>query len=458
MRNLAKTAAAMVAAMGVLAAARSASAANGVAFVHGTGDYTQSTAVTSYWTQASLDTMRGGRKYVVAGYQGASQDAKTSFPTIASQLSSFISANGISWGTNAGLVIVTHSNGINPTRYMLSHASYNADTQAVWNVTQKVVSIAGSMKGTPLADKVTNGGTLASFANSITSFFGSNWSSPAVWLQRTDRMATANANGDFGLCPATNGGARNTSFSSTPVDTVVGSDVYAMIFSGDANCGGYGMTVGLKAAKLYAFGSACADGFIGCDSADYFGTNKVWDARLNHNQSRRSCHGAGGTVLSDINSTIGYAAPADYTISPAAQACNATTQGWSGSTSTSNYTYWYGCTTAMQTDANTDFDCYSAYGYDNGLTAPNNFSSTAYSNPAYYANTGGTVCPDSWQGDGHCDLCLVAKYGYDGTSGATGADDCVNNGAGTTNSCYDIAYNGNTGVNAIQYLHYSATH
>ncbi|MEO7094956.1 MAG: hypothetical protein ABI175_16980, partial [Polyangiales bacterium] len=131
---------------------------------------------------------------------------------------------------------------------------------------------------------------------------------------------------------------------------------------------------------------------------------------------------------------------------------------WTGATSTSNYTYWYGCTTAMQSDANTDFDCYTAYGYDNGLTAPNNFASTAYSNPAYYANTGGTVCPDSWHGDGHCDLCLIAKYGYDAKEGSTGADDCVNKGAGTTNSCYDLAYNGNTGVNAIQYLNYSASH
>jgi hypothetical protein len=470
MRNLAKTAAAMVAAVGVLAAARSASAANGVAFIHGTGDYTQATAVSSYWTQSSLDTMRGGRKYVVAGYQGASQDAKTSFPTIASQVASFINANGIAYGTNAGLVLVTHSNGVNPTRYIISHASYNSDTQTVWNVTQKVVAIAGSMKGTPLADSVTNGGTFASFANSITSFFGSDWSKPAVWLQRTDRMATANANGDFGLCPATNGGARNTSFSSTSLDTVVGSDVYAAVWSSDAYCGGYSMTAGLKAAKVYAFGySACADGFIGCDSADYFGTNKVWDARINHNQSRRSCHGSGAAVLSDINATIGYAIPADYAIAPGAQACNATTQGWQSAAPFSGYNYWYGCTSAMKGDANTDVDCFAAYGGDNGLVAPTNFTSTGYSNSAYYS--GGSVCPDSWRGDGECDLCMLAKYGYDAKDGATGADDCVNaagddgvvrSGTGKTNKCADLAYYNSTAQSfsggAIGYYSYTATH
>jgi hypothetical protein len=107
----------------------------------------------------------------------------------------------------------------------------------------------------------------------------------------------------------------------------------------------------------------------------------------------------------------------------------------------------------MKSDTNTDYDCFVSYGGDNGLVAPNDWSATAYGNNANYSGSG---CSDSWLGDGDCDLCLLAKYGYDAANGGTGPDDCVNNGAGTTNVCYDIALDGST--NHLSYLKYTASH
>ncbi|GAC1355455.1 MAG: hypothetical protein NVSMB47_08930 [Polyangiales bacterium] len=458
MHNLKTLAAFGVAVGALLVAGKAGATGSGVAFVHGTGDYSTSAAVSNYWTQSSIDTMRGGRKYVVVGYSGASQDAMTSYSSVANQISSWGSSAGITYGSasNDGLVVVTHSNGSNPVRYIYAHSSASSATYNVWYWTRKAIFVAGDDKGTPLADKVTSAGTLASIGNSITSFFGSNSSNPAVWQQRTDRMSTYNSNGTFGSTPANSGGGSVTSLNGNPIDTVVGTDVYAAVWSGDAYCGGYWMTAGLKAAKIYGFGySACADGFIGCDSANYVGSNVVWDGRINHNQSRRSCHGSGSAIGNDINGVIGnYAIPSDYTIAPAAQACNATTQGWTGSGTTS--TYWYGCTSSMQTDANTDHDCFVSYGGDNGWVAPADVAQTAYNNSSYYANLGVSGCQDSWLGDGHCDLCLIAKYGYDSASGSTSDGDCVNQGSGTSNSCYDVAYNGY--ASQIQYLQYTATH
>src|SRR6185312_262814 len=119
----------------------------------------------------------------------------------------------------------------------------------------------------------------------------------------------------------------------------------------------------------------------------------------------------------------------DYTISPSAQACNATTQGWQSASPYAGYNYWYGCTSTMHSDANQDFDCEVAYGADDGYVMPDNYTSSAYGVASNY-NNGGAGCSDSWLGDGECDMCLIAKYGYDSQTGSTQDGDCVNRGAG----------------------------
>ncbi len=439
----------------------------GVVFVHGTGDYTASTAVSSYWTQASINTMRGSySKYLVVGYNGMSKagfDA-ASYGSILDQIYNWTQFSGVQ-----GIVVVTHSNGSNPIRYAAVHyTGLSASRKAVVDKIRKIVEVAGDNRGTVLADKVTTSGSLLAIGNGVTSFFGNNWNGAAVWQQRRDRMGNCtsaggctgyNGDGTFGSSSTCYGGA--TACAGKPVETIAGNTVYAAIWSSDAHCGGdsvagYWYTAGLKATLLYAQangGGSCSDGFVPCDSAKYHGTNYMDDSRLNHNQSRRSCRGSGSTVNARISSTTWTTAiPSDYTIAPGAQACNSTVAGdfpkVGGGT-----VYQWGCTTAQRSDATTDIDCYSAYGGDNGYVAPAAFNYTGYSNSAYYA---GSVCPDSWLGDGECDMCLLAKYGYDSKTGSAVDDDCVNKGAGFTNKCGDILWDYATSSN--KYYSYTVTH
>jgi hypothetical protein len=120
-------------------------------------------------------------------------------------------------------------------------------------------------------------------------------------------------------------------------------------------------------------------------------------------------------------------------------------RGWQSAAPYAGGNFYYGCTSAMQTDTNTDPDCQVAYGGDNG----NNFTfNSGYSSSVTVTNSDGTTssaslpvtdsyatswfgnpslvnCSDSWLGDGICDMCLVAKYGFDAKPGTNSADDCV---------------------------------
>ncbi len=406
-----RTGIALAAGLAVMLGAATASASKGIVFVHGTGDNTQASALSNYWTQSSINSMAGSTPYLVVGYSGGSCNAKGfdinnnpctgSWSTIGDQIASWASSHGIT-----SIVIVTHSNGINPVRYMLAHKTATANVQTAMNLTRKVVSVAGDMKGTPLADKVFNGG---SFDQTVGSAFGYN--NAAVKEQITTTMATDNGNGTY------IGGAGTASPGGVPMATVHGTGVSASFWSSNGTCGGYWLSVGLSLTRCLGWGcGACSDGFIGCDSATYQGTDvgnngKTW----NHNQSRRSCNGVASYITNAINSAPNWttAPPPDYGtgLTPAGEACNATFQGWWDS----NH-YSYGCTSAMQTDGNIDIDCEAAYGYESvnsptpNYSVPADYNLTAYSNNAYYWNLSAGTCSDSWLGDGICDLCLVAKY------------------------------------------------
>jgi len=448
--------------------ALAAPGADGVFFVHGTGNQPTPTTqvnptggvVSAYWTQSSINTMikdpaGGNWTYGAAGYSGATYNALSTAYNVGTQLEQFYRQNA----AVLNIVLVTHSNGNNPVRYMMAHPTYLDQqgtpygTELSW--VRRVIFIAGDNTGTPLADKVTQSGTFANIANDIISAFGlGNYNNPAVLQQVQATMATYNGNGTF---------ASGTTPGGIGTYYVYGTNVYANIFSGDAWCGGYATTVGLKACQIYGWGSSSAatDGFIGVNSSTYVGTAGMsGDSRLNHNQSRQSCHGSGATVASlahGAQSGAFTAIPPDYTISPIAQACNATVQGWQTASPYAGNFYWYGCTSAMRTDGNTDFDCQTSYGGDNGYdlsAAEYPTTQSSYFVNSYYS--GGTGCSDSWLGDGQCDLCLMAKYGYDSASGSTQDDDCVNLGTGTNNSCADLADYDQTG--AIGYYGYTAKH
>ncbi len=529
MRNSFKSVLAIGAAAATLAVAGVAGAtstANGVFFVHGTGDYadavsptlnpTSGTAVKNYWMQFSLDKMRtspvDGSKwnYGVAGYAGAAQNAQTTYATVGAQMFNFYH----SYGPLLNMVVVTHSNGSNPVRYLLAHptamiADNGGSTCAAKlfggtcagttypGIVKRVVMIAGDNSGTPLADLVTSSGSFANIGNELVKFFGGgSYNVPAVYQQIQANMTTYNGNGTF---------ATNAAPGVAPSYYVDGTAVYATIGSSDAACGydendpdatgscgtckwydapcwisngvcnakkaaaravdvagGYATTAALYAAAKYGWGSfsASTDGFIGVNSATSFGSYGWSDARFNHNQSRRSCHGGGTQLASLIHGAMGNTfdtIPADYTTPLGVQACNTTTSGWQSASPYAGNFLWSGCTQAMSTDGATDFDCQSTLGGDNGNVLP--ASEHAGTSSSYFVNSyysGGTGCSDTWRGDGECDLCLLAKYGADSAPGTSGADDCVDKGTGTTNHCADLAYYDQT--SAWGYYSYTANH
>jgi len=493
----------MGATVGALLCARTASAApaaDGVFFVHGTGDFTapstslnptNGTAITSYWTQSSINSMiadpaGGNWAYGVAGYPGASQNAQTAYATVATQLLGF-------WRADApmmNVVVVTHSNGSNPIRYLLAHptaivtdplhgnvcAGYIVGgtcttgyyTGALAGFVKKVVFIAGDNAGTPLADKVTQAGTLANIANNIVSDIlgpNSSYNTPSVVQQVQANMASYNSNGTFATGATPNGMATNI---------VYGSGVNAGLFSSEAWCGGYLDSVGLKATQVYGWGSSSAatDGFIGTNSSTYVGTDPNGyggDSKLNHNQSRRSCDGSNSKITAYVHSTLNgafTAPPPDYVEPPAVQACDLATPEYIKGTDNGGTYYVWGCTSAMHADTNIDDDCEAIYGTDDWSASQNNYTvtipfdyaETGYSNPIYYypytQSSGG--CSDSWLGDGQCDLCLLAKYGYDSASGTVGDDDCYNQGSGTQTQCADILLSSSTNTN--EYATITITH
>ena len=502
--------------LGFASVASATNGASGVFFVHGTGDHATPSnnhgfqtsndgAAATYWNQGDLQKYVTSPvdstqwSYGVAGYQGASQDAMTSWYTVAQQMYDYLTYGN--YGAIRNLVVVTHSNGSNPIRYILAHPTWTftplAGGAAVPLSTliakmNRVIFIAGDNGGTPLADKVTSSGSAANIGNDILSFFGgSSWNNNAVRQQVQATMNTYNGNGTFAIGNAPGG---------VSTQYLYGTNVYAAVWSGDAWCGGYAQTVGLKAAQMYGWGSSSAttDGFIGTTPYTTNGTSisskmvgmngmpgAVGDTRLNHNQSRKSCHGFAPTVANNIHGAPGgnfVAPPPDYTIAPSAQACNATTSGWQSAAPSSGYNYWYGCTSAMHADTALDFDCYVAYGADgssaagfngtpdaNGRVVSDGFVSTPstpstnnkYAN-VYNYNNGGAGCSDTWLGDGECDLCLLAKYGYDSASGSAADDDCVAAAAGSSNRCADLAAYNSTGQTlsgaTLGYYSYSATH
>lgn len=277
-------------------------AVGGVVFVHGTATYTQESAVTDYWTEASLTTMSAGYPYLAVGYAGDTCAAfdECSWGDIASQIDAWLDATGVT-----RIVIVTHSNGANPVRFMVHHPTASDAVQRVAAATSQVVFLAGDSAGTPLADEVTEGGTFASVVNSVLDTFGfGTYDNPAVWQQRTDSMAQYDSDGTFDDANGDQGGT--TLAGVVPVMASSGTSVDAIPFTNLADCGGYEETAGLEATLLYGWGeSGCADGFIGCDSSQYVGFNPQAGLgfegdTLNHNQSRRSCDGVGGWVASAV--------------------------------------------------------------------------------------------------------------------------------------------------------------
>ena len=279
--------------LAALAAASSVSSANtGVAFVHGTGKQTNATA--DYWKPEFVNNVRGGlvnpANYVVINcdFTKYMWDAAAG-GCLAGQLTSFINTKGIT-----RLIVVTHSNGGNVMRWILSNPTYDSRYPNIIAKTVRVNALAPSSAGTPLANAVIAGNV---FETSLGWIVGQR--NDAVRMQQTSWMASYNANYLYGTSGRP---ALPKLFRS-----VVGTDVDSAIWDGDSYCGGYVENVGLETTQLWL--NSCSDGFLECSSQSAAGS--VWfqdKARmagsepLSHNQSRRACFGLDTILRNDMRS------------------------------------------------------------------------------------------------------------------------------------------------------------
>jgi len=268
----------------------SALASTGVAFVHGTGKQTNARA--DYWTSDMVDSVRAGlsnpNNYTVINcdFEQYMWDSAAA-GCLADQLLSFINSKGIT-----DLVVITHSNGGNVMRWILSNPTWDADYQPVINSIRWVNALAPSSLGTPLADAVMNGTV---FEAALGWLLG--YQNDAVQMQQTSWMSYYNANWLYGTSgrPALPKGFWN----------IVGTDVETNIFDGDSYCGGYDLNLGLEITQAWL--SSCSDGFLECSSQA--GAGYVWyydtsftdgSEPLSHAQSRRDCFGLDVLLRNDL--------------------------------------------------------------------------------------------------------------------------------------------------------------
>lgn len=279
-------------ALGLMLASASAHAADvlGVAFVHGTGKQTDARA--DYWQPGIIDTVRPGlpnsANYTVVNCDFEQYMWKPEAAgCLAGQLTTFINARGIT-----KLVVITHSNGGNVVRWILSNPTYDSRYPKLIQTISKVTALAPSSAGTPLADAVLNGNA---FEASVGWLLG--YQNDAVRMQQVGWMATYNAQNLYGTAgrPAL----------PRPFRAVVGSDVESAVWDSNSYCGGYAQNVGLELTQNWL--NSCSDGFLECSSQKAAGSVLFTDkARTNgaeplsHNQSRRECFGLGAILRNDL--------------------------------------------------------------------------------------------------------------------------------------------------------------
>lgn len=262
----------------------------GVAFVHGTGH--QTNAANDYWQWNNINSIRQGlanqNNYTVinCNFEKYMWDSAAS-GCLATQLTQFINSKNIT-----DLVIITHSNGGNVIRWIMSNPTYDSRYPNIISKTRWVNALAPSSKGTPLANAVMQGNV---FESALGWLLG--YKSDAVRMQQTSWMAYYNNHNLFGTTgrPPLPKGFWN----------VVGTDVETSIFDGDSYCGGYRLNLGLEVTQAWL--NSCSDGFLECSSQE--GAGKTWfrdktrmngSEPLSHNQSRRKCFGLDVILRNDI--------------------------------------------------------------------------------------------------------------------------------------------------------------
>ncbi|MGB0513260.1 MAG: hypothetical protein ACPGJE_00300 [Wenzhouxiangellaceae bacterium] len=266
----------------------SAVANTGVAFVHGTSNQTD--ALNDYWTRDMVDSVRAGlpntSNYVVVNcdFEEYMWDSSAA-GCLAGELHNFITSRGIT-----DLVVLTHSNGGNVMRWIMSNPTWDSRYPLIIDRIRWVNALAASSTGTPLAEAVMQGNI---FEAALGWLLG--YQNNAVRMQQPSWMAYYNANWLLGTPgrPALPKGFWN----------VVGTDVRSAIWDGAAYCGGYFNQVGLEITQAWL--DSCSDGFLDCTSQNGAGVLWFYDwqissDRLSHAQSRRDCHGLDIILRNDL--------------------------------------------------------------------------------------------------------------------------------------------------------------
>lgn len=258
-----------------------AKANTGVAFVHGTGEQTD--ALNDYWTTDFVNSVRQGlpnqSNFVVINcdFTQFMWDDRAA-GCLAGQLTNFVNSRNIT-----DLVVITHSNGGNVIRWIMSNPTFDSRYPNIINRMRWAYAIAPSSGGTPLAEQVIAGNV---FEQSLGFILG--FANDAVRQQQPDWMAFYNSTWLLGTAgrPALPRRFWN----------IVGTDVESSPFDPDSYCGGYTETLALEVTQEFL--DACSDGFLNCSSQEAAGTLWFRDVQatngrepLNHNQSRRPCFG-----------------------------------------------------------------------------------------------------------------------------------------------------------------------
>lgn len=264
--------------------------ATGVAFVHGTGHQTD--ALNDYWTADMVNSVRQGlpdsSNYTVINcdftqYMWDSRAAGC----LAGALHDFVTGRNIT-----DLVVLTHSNGGNVMRWILSNPTRDSRYPVIIDRLRWVNALAPSSLGTPLADAVMQGNV---FEASLGWLLG--YQNDAVRMQQTSWMSYYNDTWLLGTSGRPN--------LPKGFWNVVGTDVISAVWKSASYCGGYSYQVGLETTQWWL--DSCSDGFLNCSSQNGAGSLWFYDHwrtsssnKLSHHQSRRDCFGLDVILRNDL--------------------------------------------------------------------------------------------------------------------------------------------------------------
>lgn len=261
-------------------------------FIHGTSDHRED-ALGGYWKTDFIEKVSHGladphNTLVIACDFRQYMWDKDAAGCVAKQIGAFIKERG-----TKKLTVITHSNGANVMRFILSNPSFSKQFQNITPYIKQVLAISPSTGGTPLADEAIDGSV---FEESVGWLLG--YRSNSVRQQRIGDMAIYNDSLLFGTA--------GHPTLPVPFEVVVSSDVIASPVSKASYCNGYWLNTGLKLTKLYL--DSCADGFLECTSQTQAGHiwfkdfEKTQNAlTLSHNQSRHDCFGMADILLEKIS-------------------------------------------------------------------------------------------------------------------------------------------------------------